>query len=117
MPRNPYDEAFLQERDALAPLPEPPTTLPQAMAQREQTDQAAALLDAASLANRAFGGHAGDLGATARSQRDQGLKDMIQARVLEDQDAERTTKARKAALEAALARPDSPESARLRDQF
>jgi hypothetical protein len=78
-----------------------------AIANRGKQDQAADFMDAASLFNRAGGGHAGDLAAPVRQHRDDAFNDVMRRRALADQDAQATDRARKAAMAAAMEDPGS----------
>jgi hypothetical protein len=88
-----------------------------AEASRGESDRAAALLDAAALINRGFGGTAGDLGGQARATREDSLKDVLRRRAMADQDSALQKRQREEAVAKALALGDSPESVRLKEQF
>jgi hypothetical protein len=133
------NEQFDDERELLAPLAEPPKVIPAppppapanygygpgadasalaaAEQERNQADQAAQLASAATTINHAFGGNVGDLGAPIRANREESIKDVLRRRQVEDQNTEHEKAARVEALTQALAKPDSPESMRLKDQF
>jgi hypothetical protein len=78
-----------------------------AIAHRAKQDQAADFLDAASLFNRAGGGHAGDLAAPVRQHREDSFNDVMRRRALADQDAQAADRARKLALASASEDPGS----------
>jgi hypothetical protein len=91
--------------------------LDQAIQSRGDQDRSASLLDAASLFNRAGGGHAGDLAAGVRAHRDDAVQDVLRQRALVDQDAAAKKRQREEALTEALQRADSPETLRIKDLF
>lgn len=88
-----------------------------AIADRGQADVGAKFLDAASLFNKAGGGHAGDLAAPERAHRDDSFNDVMRRRAMADQDSSAQKRQKDAALDAAMRDPRSDVSVRARALF
>lgn len=116
--------AGLPDAPAHSPPPADPygpgadkAALEAAIADRGQSDVTSKFLDAATLFNKAGGGHAGDLAAPERAHRDDSFNDVMHRRAVTDQDAATKKRLREEALTAALNDAGSPETKRLLDMY
>lgn len=105
------------DRGPFAPKPGTLADLEEAKAARDDADREALVAQGNELLNNAFGGTAKGLAAGARAKREDSFQDYMRRRTLEDQDIARQKETRTQALEAALARGDSPESVKAKDMF
>lgn len=88
-----------------------------AKADREGADRQASIMGAIESLNHAFGGSAKGLAAPVLARRNDSFADVEKKRIAEEADLQRQRQTRADALEAALARGDSPESVQAKERF
>ncbi len=86
-----------------------------ALRDRQDSDIGATFQDAASLFNKAFRGHAGDLAASTRAHRDDSFNDVMRRRAMADQDAAAGKRQKEAEYDAAAGNGASDVSANARN--